>query len=169
MYVGCIWFFLIGRRPPRSTLTEPLLPFTTLFRLLHCALVARLAGRYGVDELCPQSRSITLAMRQIEEHCERAWDAESLAAATGVTVPTLRRGFRACLGTSIGTFIQQARLQWAYTCLASGHDSRQMTAIAESVGYRTAGSFSRAYQKRFGDRKSTRLNSVTNAHLVCRL
>src|SRR3546814_17576493 len=76
---------------------------------LHGALVARLAERYGVDELFPQSRSITLAMRQIEEHCERAWDAESLAAATGVTVATLRRGFRACLGTSIGSFIQPAR------------------------------------------------------------
>lgn len=130
-------------------------------RRLHRSLIVELAGLERADEIFPQSRSITQAMRQIEEHCERAWDAASLAAATGVTMPTLRRGFRSCLGTSIGTYTQEARLKWAHARLASGHDSRPMAAIAHSVGYRSASAFSRAYQTRFGEPPSqTRLRAI---------
>src|SRR3546814_7423439 len=31
-YIGCILFFLMIRRPPRSTRTDTLFPYTTLFR-----------------------------------------------------------------------------------------------------------------------------------------
>src|SRR3546814_19589549 len=40
MYV----FFLMIRRPPRSTRTDTLFPYTTLFRSLRCAAPARWTG-----------------------------------------------------------------------------------------------------------------------------
>src|SRR3546814_5664991 len=33
----CVFFFLMIRRPPRSTRTDTLFPYTTLFRSLSCA------------------------------------------------------------------------------------------------------------------------------------
>src|SRR3546814_20718220 len=41
MFVGfCIVFFLMIRRPPRSTRTDTLFPYTTLFRSSDAALIA---------------------------------------------------------------------------------------------------------------------------------
>src|SRR3546814_19917234 len=34
----CLFFFLMIRRPPRSTLTDTLVPYTTLFRSTECNL-----------------------------------------------------------------------------------------------------------------------------------
>src|SRR3546814_2769741 len=40
----CFFFFLMIRRPPRSTRTDTLFPYTTLFRSGHCALGQRAGG-----------------------------------------------------------------------------------------------------------------------------
>src|SRR3546814_14955641 len=43
--IHCCFFFLMIRRPPRSTRTDTLFPYTTLFRSVHrrfCAAVAEL-------------------------------------------------------------------------------------------------------------------------------
>src|SRR3546814_8481299 len=40
--IVCCFFFLMIRRPPRSTRTDTLFPYTTLFRSLFVALVADL-------------------------------------------------------------------------------------------------------------------------------
>src|SRR3546814_12929416 len=90
-YTIVVFLFLMIRRPPRSTRTDTLFPYTTLFRSLHefpeGAVTYTLLARSGFS----QRKSLILAML-----------------ATAATTP-------------------------------------------------------------FGDRKSTRLNSSTNAHLVCRL
>src|SRR3546814_13658853 len=40
--IGCLLFFLMIRRPPRSTRTDTLFPYTTLFRSdACCAIVIR--------------------------------------------------------------------------------------------------------------------------------
>src|SRR3546814_20294045 len=39
MYVFVLFFFLMIRRPPRSTRTDPLFPYTTLFRSQSGALL----------------------------------------------------------------------------------------------------------------------------------
>src|SRR3546814_19886351 len=44
MRVLCV-FFLMIRRPPRSTLTDPLFPYTTLFRSIVAAVSGVPAGR----------------------------------------------------------------------------------------------------------------------------
>src|SRR3546814_12911431 len=47
----CVFFFLMIRRPPRSTRTDTLFPYTTLFRShARRACVARMQQR-GVDPL----------------------------------------------------------------------------------------------------------------------
>src|SRR3546814_11358738 len=38
MFIYFIFFFLMIRRPPRSTRTDTLFPYTTLFRSLHLAV-----------------------------------------------------------------------------------------------------------------------------------
>src|SRR3546814_14806775 len=45
----CLFFFLMRRRPPRSTRTDTLLPYTTLFRSENLLLVRRAEVRVGVD------------------------------------------------------------------------------------------------------------------------
>src|SRR3546814_13792499 len=57
-------FFLMLRRPPRSTLTDTLFPYTTLFRSNRCKWLSRKAkriggaaiGRAGKAETSPQAR-----------------------------------------------------------------------------------------------------------------
>src|SRR3546814_20052496 len=41
---SCIFFFLMIRRPPRSTRTDTLFPYTTLFRSAHQPEIWRAAG-----------------------------------------------------------------------------------------------------------------------------
>src|SRR3546814_8326188 len=40
MHILCLFFFLMIRRPPRSTRTDTLFPYTTLFRSFPPALAA---------------------------------------------------------------------------------------------------------------------------------
>src|SRR3546814_13161200 len=63
-----LFFFLMIRRPPRSTRTDTLFPYTTLFRSLLQALDATPAGRLGkadnLGNLCCRPRRILLKQRQ---------------------------------------------------------------------------------------------------------
>src|SRR3546814_21128293 len=40
MFCQCLFFFLMIRRPPRSTRTDTLFPYTTLFRSLRLQVIA---------------------------------------------------------------------------------------------------------------------------------
>src|SRR3546814_15602358 len=63
--ISFIFFFLMIRRPPRSTRTDTLFPYTTLFRsnlqLHHCLLRSNLTSRFW------KHISFDLAIRS-EEH-----------------------------------------------------------------------------------------------------
>src|SRR3546814_13208515 len=48
VYVGCV-FFLMIRRPPRSTRTDTLFPYTTLFRSVVVDAEDRILGEHLVD------------------------------------------------------------------------------------------------------------------------
>src|SRR3546814_6250216 len=97
------------RRPPRSTSTDTLFPYTTLFRSTHMAVgggekraeaMSNLAGMYHAQATAPE----------------------------------------------IADWIEAAKPE----------SEDQTLALAE-------------FKRQYIDRKSTRLNSSTNAHLVCRL
>src|SRR3546814_12716932 len=47
-YVFCVFFFLMIRRPPRSTRTDTLFPYTTLFRSLAARILRRHAEVVGL-------------------------------------------------------------------------------------------------------------------------
>src|SRR3546814_11511356 len=49
MYVICLFFFLMIRRPPRSTRTDTLFPYTTLFRSRRLVRNARTLRRHRND------------------------------------------------------------------------------------------------------------------------
>lgn len=124
-------------------------------------LLQAVADAGDLDEILPQARSVSEAMRQVEAAPDKAWDASALAAAAGVTVAVLRRGFRAHLGTSISTFVLEARLAGARKRLASARDSRSMAQIGLSVGFSSPGAFSRAYTRLYGESPSeTRARAV---------
>src|SRR3546814_10764918 len=52
------FFFLMIRRPPRSTRTDTLFPYTTLFRSDHAQRITDL-GR-GIDSILPDALGATL-------------------------------------------------------------------------------------------------------------
>lgn len=117
-------------------------------------LVETLSAALGAETAFPASRSVNAAIKLIESQCDRAWDLSTLAAATHVTVETLRKGFKACLDQSVSAFLMETRLQRARTSLGSGRDSRTIVEVARSVGFKTSGSLSRAYARRFGETPS---------------
>src|SRR3546814_109598 len=49
-YVCCFFFFLMIRRPPRSTRTDTLFPYTTLFRSIRAQRTFRHTG--GICQFC---------------------------------------------------------------------------------------------------------------------
>lgn len=95
------------------------------------------------------SRSVRRAMQHVCDNAEVELDVATLASISGVTVRTLREGFRSCLGVSLTAFIQETRLAKARERLLSGHDSRSMARVAEAAGFCSASSFSRAYSRTF--------------------
>src|SRR3546814_20660428 len=58
LYFFSFFFFLIILRPPRSTLTDTLFPYTTLFRSPLCAAPVRLAActRRNWADACRRKR-----------------------------------------------------------------------------------------------------------------
>src|SRR3546814_4867460 len=114
--VCCVFFFLMIRRPPRSTRTDTLFPYTTLFR----------SGR--------RSRSgAPSAAHHLRRERGDGFPVSRVPAAAA---------FRRLQPP--GLFRQRRDLQ-LNACPPAGPDGGH------------------------GDRKSTRLTPVTNAHLVCRL
>src|SRR3546814_19900098 len=61
----CFLFFLMIRRPPRSTRTDTLFPYTTLFRSID---YSRYARRAGADSERNSTRRTGLRAARSEEH-----------------------------------------------------------------------------------------------------
>src|SRR3546814_16579545 len=72
----CFFFFLMIRRPPRSTRTDTLFPYTTLFRSLlislvpDCTLLATMIGKAcaALDLSHERIRIVSRAEARSEEH-----------------------------------------------------------------------------------------------------
>src|SRR3546814_16162564 len=75
--IYCVFFFLMIRRPPRSTRTDTLFPYTTLFRSRGTRL-ALPAGRDHHDLVARQSHRLIEIdrRRKVLEIADRARDAE---------------------------------------------------------------------------------------------
>ena len=128
--------------------------YSALDERLHEAVVAALGRAGPVDQVLPTVRSVSHAMRQVQQQPDADWDLDRLAAAVGVTPPSLQRAFHLHLGKGVSAFILDVRLGRARESLGSAHDSRPISAIAESLGFSKPGSFSRAYTRAFGETPS---------------
>src|SRR3546814_20917964 len=78
--VCCLFFFLMIRRPPRSTRTDTLFPYTTLFRSIAKlraarALWARVLEACDVD---PEQRRMALHVTTAERSEEHTSELQSL-------------------------------------------------------------------------------------------
>src|SRR3546814_2865099 len=71
LYLSCLFFFLMIRRPPRSTRTDTLFPYTTLFRstllCLSSAVNAALRSTMRSARLATRS-TVVKARTRSEEH-----------------------------------------------------------------------------------------------------
>lgn len=122
------------------------------------------------DAILPVSRSVRRVMQHVRDNAESDLEPAALAAVSGVTLRTLREGFRSCLGLSLATFVQETRLAKARERLESGHDSRSMTQVAEAAGFGSASSFSRAYARAFEESPTqTRARGVRQRDMAARI
>src|SRR3546814_1688564 len=133
------------RRPPSSTRTDTLFPYTTLFR---SAEARRWTGaRLDRDD----------ALREaILDRLAQGWSPELVAGRLAQ-----EEGRRVISHETIYRFV--------YDQLHRTNDRRWRFYLPRAKykrGWRTKGGWPR-YTDRPSDRKSTRLNSVTNAHIVC--
>jgi len=130
----------------------------------HQALIVLAVRRDLADELFLDVRSAREAIAYIRANHQRDCSPAALAAIAGVTERTLRERFRQCLGVSIATFVQDARLDWAHARLITARESRSISDLAKAAGFSTAGGFSKSYLRRFGEPATyTRMRAVRDA------
>lgn len=117
-----------------------------------CASLVRAIAAGGLDTAAfPVAKSVWRALNHIRTHPQGAWTVEDLAPIAGVTPATLRRNFRACLGLTVTQVVRDARLDWVRRGLASPHESRSISQLAEAAGFSAANVLARAYQQCFGE------------------
>src|SRR3546814_8246192 len=142
------------RRPPRSTRTDTLFPYTTLFRSQH-----RHAAKVeaAADARSPDREPRLLAIAALREHARGK--GEHVVQVDGVTVEINGGGHQ----------IDAARRapDRGGGHLGRRHGRKLRRVNDDPGGFNCIGG--RGAKAREADRKSTRLNSVTNAQLVLSL
>jgi AraC-like DNA-binding protein len=98
--------------------------------------------------LDPHNAFLHDVSRYILRHLSQPLTADILARQFSLSSTHLRRLFRETVGTSLGVFIRQARLQKASMRLLGTADS--VTDIAEACGFNSVFAFSRAFQHNMG-------------------
>src|SRR3546814_20909398 len=81
--MSCYFFFLMIRRPPRSTRTDTLFPYTTLFRSWPAADIAR-SILEGFDDYREHFRQITDGARARLE--QASWQEAKEASEAGINL-----------------------------------------------------------------------------------
>ncbi len=117
-------------------------------------LVKAIGNVSSLDDAFPLARSVQRAMSFAEQRHGIGCTPETLARVAGVMPATLRQNFRACLGTSMTSFVQNVRLDFVRHFLLSGTDSRPIREIARAADFNNLSVFSRSYQMRFGETPS---------------
>ncbi len=151
---------LVGRRIDRIAIDEMRTEKRTL-----ASLVAALRADSHVETLFPLARSVQRAVDHIRTDPHRGWSVHELAPVAGVTVGTLRRNFRTCLGVTVTQLVQQIRLEWVRSRLESAKESRSISELSLAAGFGASGMLNRAYQRRFGETPSqTRTRAFRLSH-----
>jgi AraC-like DNA-binding protein len=119
-------------------------------RQLADALVEGLKMDDGAS-LFAISRSLQRAADYLRAHPESRCSAGDLASIAGVTLPTLQRNVKTCLGVSLARFVEQVRLTWIYERLQSAEESRSIAHLAAAAGYQSSDSLTRGYKRLFDE------------------
>src|SRR3546814_902087 len=130
------------RRPPRSTRTDTLFPYTTLFRSSGC-------GK---------------ALAVIHERYAKSWTADSLAREAGMSKTVLNERFRQLVGAPAMQYLAGWRMRTAAHLLRE--PGRNASGVAYSVGFNSEAAFNRAFKREFGVPPATwRRNSLAEEAL----
>ncbi|MDQ8757550.1 AraC family transcriptional regulator [Sphingosinicella sp. LHD-64] len=106
------------------------------------------------DLVFPIAGSVHRAATHMHAHPQRVWNVDDLVPIAGVTAATLRRNFRACLGTTVAGLSREIRLDWFNAQLRSPTESRSIGRLAAVAGFDPSGRLTRLYQERFGETPS---------------
>src|SRR3546814_2517426 len=148
------------RRPPRSTRTDTLFPYTTLFRSRHRMGLERVDGLAALAAVEPEAAGLS-DFGRIDGFLERQVDRWASELAGYARFPEWTGHHSLGDVEKIGAWLAAhcpAQLQPGVI-----HGDYHIG----NVIYADHGALAAIVD--WEDRKSTRLNSVTNAHLVCRL
>lgn len=110
-----------------------------------------LGAAAAADDAVRVSRSLTRAAAHLVANPDTPCTAEELARIAGVTLPTLQRNVKRCLGISLARFVERERLTWLRERLMSPLESRSIALLAEASGYRRPSTLARSYQRLFGE------------------
>nr|HMS56535.1 AraC family transcriptional regulator [Fimbriimonadaceae bacterium] len=120
-----------------------------------------LAGLLNMGEEKPLSHPVLKhATDLLRERFDQPWSLSELADEVGTHRSHLARLFQTHLGVSVGEFLRDRRLEWAYTRLASTDE--KIAAIAFEAGFADHAHFCRLFKARYGaspsDQRRTMLN-----------
>ena len=102
------------------------------------------------------------AVTYIDDHLHEPITTVSVAAAVGLSVRTLERGFSRYFSTSPRRYIERARLDMVRAELRVGSpDNSSVTQIAARWGFGHLGRFAAGYRKSFGEHPSETLRTQT--------
>lgn len=118
------------------------------------SLIAALLSEAQSSDTFPVARSVRRAVEHIRSNPNHGWSIHDLAAMAGVTVATLQRNFRSCLGVTVTQLVQTIRLEWVRARLESATESRSISQLSLASGFGASGMLNRAYHRHFGETPS---------------
>ena len=110
-------------------------------------------------------RHVKLAVDYIQAHPQALVSGTELAALSNVSLRALQDGFRRFVGTSIGAYQRQVRLERAYaTLLEDGEQS--VSEISLGLGFSNVGRFCQYFQNAYGISPTTLRNTLPGRYLT---
>ncbi|WP_349306283.1 helix-turn-helix domain-containing protein [Pseudomonas sp. GX19020] len=132
-------------RPAEVEILAPLIEKEILFRILQGPQGDMLRQIARVDSRLSQIRR---AIDWVRTHFDEPLRVEALASMTGMSSAAFYRHFRAITAMTPIQYQKRLRLLQARRILI--FESRDVTAVAFSVGYESASQFNREYSRMFG-------------------
>lgn len=137
-------------------------------RLFHCGAAAlilqslsREEGRKAPQELSLRRRAVRSALVWLDEHHQLPFTVSDLCRQTGVSAPTLYRGFLEEFGIGPKRYLLIRRLSGVRDELRSAERKTRITDIANRWGFWHMGQFAADYRQHFGELPSETLASAT--------
>ena len=110
------------------------------------------AGNVGTEEPVKLDKRdadlIEKLRKDIQLNPSRDYNVERIAGELGVSKSKLVRLFRSMYGTSIHSYVQEQRLEYAASLFNSGY--RNVTEVATLAGYNNLSHFAKEFTKRYG-------------------